>query len=235
LVGTFGDIATLSFYPAHHITMGEGGAVFTNNPELKLIAESFRDWGRDCYCKSGMNNSCGKRFSWELGSLPKGYDHKFVYSHIGYNLKMTDMQAAIGVSQIQKLPFFIEKRQKNFQLLKNMCQQKGLDDYLDFVEPTKNSDPSWFGFIMTIKDGIKYPRTELTQYLESKKIITRLLFAGNLVRQPAFIDQKYRVAGELDNTDKVMNDSFWVGIWPGLNEEHMDYIATHIKNFFSRK
>ena len=230
-VGTFGDFGTLSFYPAHHITTGEGGAVWSNNRETDKIVESYRDWGRDCYCKTGMNNTCGKRFGWQLGSLPFGYDHKFIYSHIGYNLKMTDMQAALGYSQIRKIDFFVKQRRKNFEYLKNVLISKKLDEYFLFAKETEHAVSSWFGFILTLKDDSKISRTELTKFLEKNKVVTRLLFAGNLTRQPALNGVNYRVASPLINTDKVMNDSFWVGVWPGLNETHMDYIADIIEKY----
>lgn len=234
-VGTFGSFATLSFYPAHHITTGEGGAVFSNDKALMKILESYRDWGRDCYCKTGMNNTCGKRFGWQLGSLPDGYDHKFIYSHVGYNLKMTDMQAALGCSQMDKLDFFVSKRQKNFEYLKKGLISSGMGEFFSFAEETEHSKASWFGFIMTVRDGIKINRTELTKFLESKKIITRLLFAGNLTRQPAFQDVDYRVASPLVVTDKIMNDSFWVGIWPGLSEKHLDYMIDAIVEYVRKE
>jgi len=230
-VGKFGEFGTLSFYPAHHITTGEGGAIYSNNNELIKILESYRDWGRDCYCKTGMNNSCGKRFGWKLGSLPEGYDHKFIYSHIGYNLKMTDMQASLGLSQINKINSFVKKRNQNFDYLKKKLKNEGLDEFFSFAEPTENSKPSWFGFILTIKDGKNLKRTEITKFLEKEKIITRLLFAGNLTRQPAFKNIPHRIVSDLKNTDKIMNDSFWIGIWPGLNSEHLDYMVHSLKKF----
>lgn len=222
-VGTFGDLATMSFYPAHHITAGEGGAVIGNNIKLLRIVESFRDWGRDCYCHTGMNNTCGKRFNWKLGELPYGYDHKFIYSHIGYNMKMTDMQAALGLSQIKKLPKFIEIRRKNFHIFTKILKEKKLDKYFVLPKETKNSNPSWFGYMLTIKS--KLDRKKIIDHLEKNKILTRLLFAGNLARQPAFEDVKYRIVGSLKVTDKVMRDSFWLGIWPALNEKHFQYMA----------
>ena len=232
-VGTFGEYGTLSFYPAHHITTGEGGAIFTKNKELMTTLESYRDWGRDCYCKTGMNNTCGKRFAQKLGSLPEGYDHKFIYSHVGYNLKMTDMQAALGCSQMNKLNVFVSKRRNNFEYLKNKLTELGQDKFFTFAKETENSVASWFGFILTVKDGANINRTELTRFLEKNKIITRLLFAGNLTRQPAMDEVDYRVASELAVTDKVMLDSFWIGIWPGLSEEHLDYMAEKIASFTS--
>lgn len=221
-VGTFGDIATASFYPAHHITMGEGGAVFTSNSVLKRIAESFRDWGRDCWCPPGVDDTCGKRFGWNFGDLPENYDHKYVYSHIGYNLKVSDMQAAVGVSQLEKLPSFIEKRNQNFRYLKEGL--KGLSDKLILPEPTKNSEPSWFGFPISVKPESGISRNSITQSLEKHKIGTRMLFGGNLLKQPLYQGIEKRVIGELPNTDFIMNQTFWIGVWPGLEEEHLDYI-----------
>lgn len=230
LTGTFGDIGTLSFYPAHHITMGEGGAVFTNNLELKIIIESFRDWGRDCYCQPGKDNTCGKRFCWKLGDLPEGYDHKYTYAHAGYNLKITDMQAACGLAQMDKLEEFIQARKDNFKYLYNRLQS--CQDFLILPEATPNSDPSWFGFLMTIKPEANIRRVDLLSYLDQEKIGTRLLFAGNLTRQPYMKGRKYRVSGNLTNTDRVMNDSFWVGLYPGLTEEMLNFTATKIEMFF---
>lgn len=229
-VGTFGDIGTLSFYPAHHITMGEGGAVFTNNAQLKTIAESFRDWGRDCYCAPGMDNTCGCRFSQQHGDLPFGYDHKYVYAHAGYNLKITDMQAACGLAQLDKLEGFIKKRRENFAYLKERLET--LSGFIHLPEPTPNSEPSWFGFPITLKDGCGTDRVQLIQYLDQHKIGTRLLFAGNLIRQPYFKDVNYRVVGSLENTDKTMRDTFWIGIFPGLGIEHFDYVAEKFEEFF---
>lgn len=229
LVGTYGDIATVSFYPAHHMTMGEGGAVLTNNPRLKKIAESFRDWGRDCWCPPGKDNSCGKRFDQQFGDLPDGYDHKYVYSHVGYNLKVSDMQAAIGCSQLNKLPSFIEIRNKNVNTLIKMIKEK-IPNYQDLImipESLPNAEASWFGFPITLKNPNQ--RRALVNYLEQNKIGTRLLFAGNLLRQPLYKEKEYRVVGELTNTDKIMNDTFWVGIYPALNETHMDYISDKLK------
>jgi CDP-6-deoxy-D-xylo-4-hexulose-3-dehydrase len=229
LTGTFGDIGTLSFYPAHHITMGEGGAVFTNNSELKMIIESFRDWGRDCYCQPGKDNTCGKRFCWKLGDLPEGYDHKYTYAHAGYNLKITDMQAACGLAQMDKLEGFIQARKDNFKYLYDRLQS--CRDFLDLPEATLNSDPSWFGFLMTIKPEVNIRRVDLLSYLDQDKIGTRLLFAGNLTRQPYMQGRSFRVSGDLKNTDIVMNHSFWVGVYPGLNNEMLDFIATKIETF----
>jgi CDP-6-deoxy-D-xylo-4-hexulose-3-dehydrase len=227
-VGTFGDIATCSFYPAHHITMGEGGAVFTNSSELITIAESFRDWGRDCYCDPGCDNTCEKRFEQQLGSLPKGYDHKYTYSHLGYNLKISDMQAACGLAQLERLPEFIKKRNENFAYLKNKLG--GLTEFIDLPKATKNSKPSWFGFPLTLKESVD--RVEFTQYLDSHKIGTRLLFAGNLTKQPYFKDIEYRIASELTNTDVTMNKTLWLGVYPGLGKDQMDYIERVISSFF---
>jgi len=230
LTGTFGDIGTLSFYPAHHITMGEGGAVFTNNHELKLIAESFRDWGRDCYCAPGKDNTCGKRFCWKLGNLPEGYDHKYTYSHLGYNLKITDMQAACGLAQMDKLDGFVQARKDNFAYLRNRLAS--CEEFLILPEATPNSDPSWFGFLMTIRPESDVRRVDLINYLDQNKIGTRLLFAGNLTRQPYMLGRNYRISGDVTNTDLVMNNSFWVGVYPGLNEEMLSFIADKIESFF---
>lgn len=229
MVGAFGDIGTLSFYPAHHITMGEGGAVFTNHPQLKLIAESFRDWGRDCYCAPGCDNTCGKRFSWQLGSLPEGYDHKYTYSHAGYNLKITDMQAACGLAQLDKAPRFIQARKDNFAFLKERLAS--CEEFLILPEATPHSEPSWFGFPLTLRPEAGVTRVDLLRYLDQYKIGTRLLFAGNLTRQPYFQGRHYRVAGELVNTDRVMNDTFWIGVYPGLSENMLDYAAIQIETF----
>ena len=229
-VGTFGDIATCSFYPAHHITMGEGGAVFSNNSELMTIAESFRDWGRDCYCKPGCDDTCGKRFDQQLGSLPQGYDHKYTYSHLGYNLKISDMQAACGVAQLKRLPEFIEKRNANFSYLSNRLST--LNDFIELTVPTENSTPSWFGFPITVKSDSGVSRVDLTKYLDQNKIGTRLLFAGNITRQPYFEDIEYRIVGDLINTDITMNQTLWLGIYPGLGTAQLDYIAEKMEEFF---
>ncbi|QAB15790.1 lipopolysaccharide biosynthesis protein RfbH [Hydrogenovibrio thermophilus] len=229
-VGTWGDIATLSFYPAHHMTMGEGGAVFTNDAQLATIAESFRDWGRDCYCKPGCDNTCGTRFSMKLGDLPEGYDHKYTYSHLGYNLKITDMQAACGLAQLKRLPEFIDKRNANFDYLKNRLNS--VTDFIELTDPTENSKPSWFGFPITLKETAGVSRVDLTKYLDQCKIGTRLLFAGNLIRQPYFEGVEYRVVGDLTNTDITMNQTLWLGIYPGLDKEHLDYIAEKLEEFF---
>ena len=230
MVGTWGDLATLSFYPAHHITMGEGGAVFTNNSELKTIAESFRDWGRDCYCQPGCDNTCGNRFGQKFGSLPHGYDHKYVYAHLGYNLKITDMQAACGLGQLDNLENFIYKRKQNFLYLKNRLAS--LSDFLDIAEPTPNSEPSWFGFPITLKDDIGVDRVDLLQYLDQNKIGTRLLFAGNLTNQPYFQDVNYRVEGNLHNTNKTMKQTFWLGVQPALDKEHFDFVGEKLEEYF---
>jgi CDP-6-deoxy-D-xylo-4-hexulose-3-dehydrase len=230
LVGSFGDIGTLSFYPAHHITMGEGGAVFTNNQELKLIIDSIRDWGRDCYCAPGKENTCGKRFSWKLGDLPEGYDHKYIYSHLGYNLKITDMQAACALAQLDRVDDFIAARRRNFQFLKERLA--ACAEFLILPQATPNSDPSWFGFPMTIRPEAGAMRVDLLRYLDQNKVGTRLLFAGNLTRQPYMIGRPYRVAGDLQNTDIVMNDTFWVGVYPGLDAPRLEYVAEKIEQFF---
>lgn len=230
LVGTFGDIGTLSFYPAHHITMGEGGAVFTNNAELKLIAESFRDWGRDCYCPPGQDNTCNKRFCWKLGNLPEGYDHKYTYSHLGYNLKITDMQAACALAQLDRLDDFIAARKANFTYLKNRLQSCA--EFLHLPEATPNAEPSWFGFPVVLKESSGVKRVDLLNYLDQNKIATRLLFAGNLTRQPYMIGKNFRISGELTNTDVVMNQTFWLGVFPALTTEHLDYIVDKLEEFF---
>ncbi len=229
-VGTFGDIGTLSFYPAHHITMGEGGAVFTNNPTLKRIIESFRDWGRDCHCAPGCDDTCGKRFGQQLGSLPFGYDHKYTYSHLGYNLKITDMQAACALAQVDRLPEFVEARKHNFAFLKERL--KSCEEFLILPEATAGSEPSWFGFPITLRESSGIARVELLRYLDQYKIGTRLLFAGNLTRQPYFEGRTYRISGEFANTDKVMNDTFWIGVYPGLNEEMLSFVVEKIETFF---
>jgi len=224
-VGTFGELATLSFYPAHHITMGEGGAILMDSMKLARICESFRDWGRDCYCEPGQDNTCGKRFDWKLGQLPYGYDHKYTYSHIGYNMKVTDMQAALGLSQLNKLHTFIDKRRYNFDGLTKRIKSAELEKYFILPEATQNTKPSWFGYLLTIRDNNILSRRDLTAELESKKVGTRLLFAGNLIKQPAFAREKFRVSGDLVNTDKIMADSFWIGVWPGITDVHLDYMV----------
>lgn len=227
MVGTFGHIATVSFYPAHHITMGEGGAVLTNDHKLKKIAESMRDWGRDCWCPTGKDNSCNKRFGWDFEDMPAGYDHKYIYSHVGYNLKVTDMQAALGVSQLKKLPSFIKARNANFAYLKSKLSH--LSEFITLPEVTVGGEASWFGFPITMKASSPKTRTEMTSFLEKSKIGTRLLFAGNLLRQPLYKHVEKRVVGELINTDIVMNDVFWVGVYPALKEVHLDFIAQKIE------
>ncbi len=225
-VGTFGDLATVSFYPAHHITMGEGGCVLTNKPLLRTLVESFRDWGRDCWCAPGKENTCGKRFDWQVGDLPHGYDHKYIYSHVGYNLKATDMQAAVGVAQLKKLPAFIEARKRNFAYLK-----AGLEDVKEhFVLPeaTPNSDPSWFGFPLLLRETAPFSRNALIEFLNGRKIGTRQLFGGNLVRQPAYAGLNYRVVGDLRTSDRVMNQAFWIGVYPGLTPAMLDYVLQSI-------
>lgn len=226
MVGTFGDIATVSFYPAHHMTMGEGGAVLMSEHRLKKIAESFRDWGRDCWCPTGVDNSCNKRFGWKLGELPEGYDHKYIYTHIGYNLKVTDMQAAIGLSQLRKLPKFIEARNANAAYLTKKLEH--LSQYISLPRASADSEPSWFGYPITIKDS-RISRNVLVKFLEGNKIGTRLLFAGNLMRQPLYDHVPTRVVGDLTNTDKIMNDTFWTGVFPAIKQEHLDYIALKIE------
>jgi CDP-6-deoxy-D-xylo-4-hexulose-3-dehydrase len=231
-VGTFGDIATVSFYPAHHITMGEGGAVLTDRPQLQVLIDSFRDWGRDCWCEPGVDNTCGKRFDWQLGTLPCGYDHKYTYSHVGYNLKATDMQAALGVSQMDKLEEFIAKRKANFAYLKSALAK--VEDVLILPEATVGSEPSWFGFPIGVRESAPFKRDQLTRALEAQKIGTRLLFAGNLTRQPAYEGLEYRVAGELTNTDFVMDRVFWIGVYPGLTREMLDFVVETVAAFVEK-
>ena len=233
LVGTFGDIATLSFYPAHHITMGEGGAVFTQNLELKRIAESFRDWGRDCWCAPGCDNTCRNRFGWQLGQLPAGYDHKYTYSHIGFNLKITDMQAACGLAQLDRLPGFINARKRNFTFLKSRLE--ALQDFLILPESTPHSDPSWFGFPLTLREDAGVSRVDLLQHLDQHKIGTRLLFGGNLTRQPYFQGLHHRVHGALANTDRIMNQTLWIGVYPGLSEEALEHSLHSLETFFATR
>lgn len=230
MVGTFGDIGTLSFYPAHHITMGEGGAVFTDSPLLKRIMESFRDWGRDCYCEPGKDNTCKQRFCKQMGELPEGYDHKYTYSHLGYNLKITDMQAACALAQMDRVEDFTVARKRNFRWLSERLASCA--DFLILPEATADSDPSWFGFPVTLRDGCGIQRVELLRYLDSQNVGTRLLFAGNLVRQPYMLGRNFRVSGELTVTDKIMNDTFWIGVWPGLGEEHLGHVARCLEHFF---
>ena len=228
-VGTFGDLSTLSFYPAHHITTGEGGAVLTNNPQLKKIVESFRDWGRDCYCAPGQSNTCGKRFDWKLGDLPNGYDHKYTYSHVGYNLKITDMQAAIGLAQLDRLPEFIKKRKENFQFLYENLSS--LEKYLILPTSVDNSNSSWFGFPITVRDDIPFSKESLINYLTQKLIDTRPVFAGNLIKQPYFKNRKFKTSETLSNTDKIMNQSFWIGVFPGLSTEMLEYVIQQFETF----
>ena len=230
LTGTFGHLATVSFYPAHHITMGEGGCVITNDDDLARIARSIRDWGRDCYCSGGENNTCGKRFGQQFGSLPHGYDHKYVYSHIGYNLKVTDMQAAIGCAQLAKLPDFIEKRKQNHAALDAILQP--YTDKLILHSAPKNSDPSWFCYVITVKENAGFSRNELTRFLEANRIETRNLFSGNLLRHPAFENINCRVVGSLENTDGIMNNTFFIGVYPGLTQNHISYIQSVFDRFF---
>jgi len=229
MVGQYGDIATVSFYPAHHITMGEGGAVFTKDKELRKLIESFRDWGRDCYCAPGCDDTCGKRFDQQLGSLPQGYDHKYTYSHLGYNLKITDMQAACGLAQMDSVESFVEQRKVNYRYLKEGLAS--CEEFLILPEATENSDPSWFGFPITIKADSDIDRVELLKFMDQHKIGTRLLFAGNLTRQPYFKDVEYRVVGELTNTDIIMNQTFWIGVYPGLSTDHLDFIIEKFEEF----
>ncbi|MFI7866345.1 lipopolysaccharide biosynthesis protein RfbH [Pseudomonas sp. BMW13] len=231
-VGSFGDLGTLSFYPAHHITMGEGGAVFTDSPLLKRIVESFRDWGRDCYCAPGEDNTCGKRFCWQLGDLPEGYDHKYTYSHLGYNLKITDMQAACALAQMDRLDDFIAARKRNFAWLSERLA--GCAEQLILPHATPGSDPSWFGFPLTLRDGCGIERVGLLRHLDEQRVGTRLLFAGNLTRQPYMQGQQYRVSGELTVTDKVMRDTFWIGLWPGLTEDHLEHAARSLETYVRR-
>ena len=227
--GTTGDLGTLSFYPAHHITMGEGGAVLANRPQLKLLVESFRDWGRDCWCEPGEDNTCGTRFDWQLGTLPRGYDHKYIFTHVGYNLKVTDMQAAVGLAQLAKLDTFTAARRRNWQLLRDGLSQ--FEDDLLLPVATPESDPSWFGFVITVREEAPFTRDELVRHLESRRIATRLLFGGNLTRQPAFEEVEYRVAGDLANSDIVMNQALWIGCYPGLTEHTLEYVVDEFARF----
>jgi CDP-6-deoxy-D-xylo-4-hexulose-3-dehydrase len=229
LTGTFGDLATVSFYPAHHVTMGEGGAVITDNDLLGRIARSIRDWGRDCYCAGGENNTCGKRFSQQFGTLPYGYDHKYVYSHIGYNLKVTDMQAAVGIAQLGKLEEFIARRKANFKTIHNML--KPYEERLILPHATPNSDPSWFGFVITVRPDSRFTRSDLTHFLEANHIETRNLFAGNLLRHPAFMNIEHRVVGNLTNTDTITERTFFIGVYPGIEETQLDYLGSVFTRF----
>ncbi len=231
-VGSFGDISTTSFYPAHHITMGEGGCVLVKSAPMKKIVESFRDWGRDCWCPPGNDDTCGRRFDWQLGELPYGYDHKYVYSHIGYNLKLTDMQAAVGVAQLKKLPDFIEARRHNFNRL--YAGLKKFEEVLILPETTPKSNPSWFGFAITVRPGAPFSRLELVQHIESRRIGTRLLFGGNLMRQPAYIGMPHRVVGPLTNANIITDNTFWLGVYPGLNDEMVDFMIATVSEFIAR-
>jgi len=222
-VGTWGDVATLSFYPAHHITMGEGGAVLTSRRSILRLVESYRDWGRDCWCPPGKDNTCGKRFEWQLGELPAGYDHKYTYAHIGYTLKVTDMRAAVGLSQLSKIGQFVARRRENFVAYVDAFRAAGLEEHFILPVATPGAAPSWFGFLLTVRDGSPLQRSKVVQYLEARKIGTRQLFGGNLVKQPAFQHTPHRVVGTLENTDKIMNDSFWIGVWPGIGQAERDY------------
>jgi CDP-6-deoxy-D-xylo-4-hexulose-3-dehydrase len=228
-VGTFGDLATLSFYPAHHITMGEGGAVFTDDAILRRICESFRDWGRDCYCDPGKENTCKRRFGWQLGDLPRGYDHKYIYSHLGFNLKITDMQASVGLAQLEHLDDFIRARRHNFARLREGLQE--LEEFLVLPEATPKSDPSWFGFLLTVRDAAPFARDDLVRHLNERKIGTRLLFGGNLIRQPYMIGRHYRVHGDLANSDRIMRNTFWIGVYPGLGDAEVDYMVDVIRSY----
>lgn len=229
--GTFGDLATLSFYPAHHITMGEGGAVLVNNASLKKITESFRDWGRDCWCPPGKDNTCGERYCQKLGDLPDGYDHKYTYSHIGFNLKVTDMQAAVGLSQLTKADHFVARRKENHATLTEMFKE--FEEHFILPVATENSEPSWFGFMLTVREGSPIDRNKFVEYLEQNKIGTRLFFGGNLLKQPAYYNLNYRKIDDLKNTDLLMNNSFWLGVWPGLNQVHYDYITNTVRKYTS--
>ncbi len=233
MIGTFGDVSTFSFYPAHQMTMGEGGAVITNNAKLSKTIKSLRDWGRDCWCDPGKNNTCGKRFGWKMGDLPFGYDHKYIYTNLGYNLKPLEVQAAIGLEQLKKLPSFIEARKKNFSLLYNT-----LKDYENFIilpKATDKSDPCWFGFLITIRPDAPFSRKDIVEFLEKNKIETRMLFAGNILRQPAYKGIEHRVVGNLANTDLIMNNTFFVGIYPGIDDQRMNYIIEKFGEFFKKR
>lgn len=230
--GTFGHIATFSFYPPHHMTMGEGGALVTNDAQLKRLIESFRDWGRDCWCEPGCDNNCGKRFGWQLGELPMGYDHKYIYSHIGYNLKLTDMQAAVGVEQLKKLPSFIEARKRNFKMLYDGLKKYDKYFILPKIEP--EAEPSWFGFLMTVREDAGFTKDDIVKYLEDNKIATRMLFAGNITKHPCFENIEYRISEGLVNTDRIMNDTFWIGVYPGLSDHHLKFMLETIQNYISR-
>ena len=233
MTGSFGDLATSSFYPAHHITMGEGGAVITNGPKLNKIVRSFRDWGKDCWCDPGKDNTCGKRFNWQLGDLPQGYDHKFIFSNIGYNLKVTDMQAAVGVAQLRKLPEFISARRKNFKVYFDYFKQ--YENYFVLPKWENKSDPSWFGFFLTIKEDAPFTKNQIVNYLENNKVATRMLFGGNIIRQPAYKGKEYRIVSNLKNTDLVMNNGFWIGVYPGLSSEKISYVIEKFEDYFKDK
>lgn len=235
MTGSFGDISTVSFYPAHHITTAEGGAVFTNNSLINKAVRSFRDWGRDCWCATGHDNTCGKRFKWALGNLPAGYDHKYIYSHLGYNLKMTEIQAACGLAQLEKIDKFIAARKRNYKIIKEKLQK--FNQFFDIVNPTFESDPSWFGLLIILKDSCGFNREDFLQYLNSRKIATRLFFAGNLIKQPYFIDYniKYRKIGSLRNTDKIMTDAFWIGVYPGITDKMINWIEKSFNDFLFKK
>ena len=230
--GTFGHIATFSFYPAHHMTMGEGGALVTSDTKLKRLVESFRDWGRDCWCEPGKDNTCGKRLGWQLGSLPYGYDHKYIYSHVGYNLKITDMQAAVGVEQLKKIPYFIDERKKNWKILYEGVRKYA--DYFILPKATDNSEPSWFGFLLTVKEGMPFSKNDIVNYLEKHKVATRSLFAGNILKHPAYQGIKHRTSGMLENTDYIMENTFWIGVYPGLDEEKINYILNVFDSFMKQ-
>ncbi len=232
LVGTFGDIATFSFYPAHHITMGEGGAISTNNPLINKMVKRFRDWGRDCWCDPGKDNTCGKRFDWQLGDLPLGYDHKYIYSEIGYNLKLTDFQAAIGVAQLKKLPLFVEKRKKNYQKYYEFFSQ--FIKYFNLIEIPYKADPCWFGFPIIVRQGAPFTRNQLTEYLEHNKIGTRNVFSGNILRHPAYKNINYRIIGEMKSADMIMSQAFWIGVYPGINDEMIEYVKKTVETFLKK-
>jgi len=230
--GTFGHMSTQSYYPPHHLTMGEGGSVNTDIPKLKKIIESFRDWGRDCWCESGVDDTCGKRFDWELGDLPKGYDHKYIYSHIGYNLKVTDLQAAVGVAQMDKIESFIKSRKENHKFFMN--ELKKYEEFIKLPEKYSQADPSWFGFIINIKPESPFSRFEIVNFLEKNKIATRMLFAGNLIKQPAYKERKHRIIGDLKNTNTLMNNAFWIGVYPGITKEMRSYVSNIFEDFFNK-
>jgi len=232
MTGTFGDLATKSFYPAHHITMGEGGAVITDNPKLQKLVRSFRDWGRDCWCDPGKDNTCGKRFDWQLGDLPHGYDHKYIFSHVGYNLKITDMQAAVGVAQLRKLPEFIKKRKENFKAYYDYF--KCYENYFVLPKWEDKADPSWFGFFITVKEDAPFTRNQIASYLEDNKVATRTLFGGNIVRQPAYKGKRHRVVSNLKNADLMMNNGFWIGVYPGIDRDRQEYVIETLDAFFER-